>query len=227
MSAIPRPASTVVLMDDTNKVYLTKRPISMKFMGGFYVFPGGAVEDFDQEVNLEHIDSTSIHDSLDIAYYIAAARELFEEVGILLGQNTSGEVIQLPKDKKEAYRKALLNEEITFNDILKQEMLYLDLHSLNYFGQIITPRRNPIRFDTRFFLTKLPHGQVPDPDKFEIDEAFWISPDQAILSYQSGKIRLAPPTIVSLKAVMKFQQGGALEMSVEESELLEILRKQR
>lgn len=227
MTAIPRPASTVVLMDDSNKVYLTKRPTTMKFMGGYHVFPGGAVEEFDQKVNLEHIDTTSINNSLNIAYYIAAARELFEEVGILLGQKANGETIHLPIDKKESYRKALLNEEITFNDLLEQEMLYLDLHCLNYFGQIITPRRNPIRFDTRFFLTKLPQGQVPDPDKFEIAEALWISPDQALASYQSGEIRLAPPTILSLKSVLKFQQGGALEMSVKEIELLEILRKQR
>ena len=43
----PRNASTVVLLrpDDRGsfEILLTRRPVEMRFLGGFYVFPGGTV----------------------------------------------------------------------------------------------------------------------------------------------------------------------------------------
>ena len=43
----PRPAATVVLVrPDENggfEILLTRRPQEMRFLGGFYVFPGGTV----------------------------------------------------------------------------------------------------------------------------------------------------------------------------------------
>ncbi|RKQ32720.1 NUDIX hydrolase [Oceanobacillus halophilus] len=225
MAAIPKPASTVVLIDDHFRVYLTKRPKTMKFMGGFHVFPGGAMEKEDYEINSKHVHTESQDESLSHAHYIAAARELFEEVGILLGTTMDGLPVQLPKEAEKKYRRQLLDDDISFNYLLEREKIHFDLQCLTYFGQIITPERSPIRFDTRFFLTKLPEGQKPDPDPTEIAEAFWISPKEALRLFQKKEIMLAPPTIVSLRKIMDYQSGGPLKMSVSEIELLELLKK--
>lgn len=96
--------------------------------------------------------------------------------------------------------------------MLQKEELLFSNECLTYFGHRITPSVSPIRFDTRFFLTYLPEGQTPDPDKNEIDEAHWMTPQEAIDAYKSGKISLASPTITSLQTILNHQQGGPLMM---------------
>ncbi|WP_042456984.1 NUDIX hydrolase [Neobacillus dielmonensis] len=213
MSAIPRPASTVVLIDSQSRVYLTKRPETMKFMGGFYVFPGGAVDKGDQVHLPKVIDDSVTNESFNPAHYVAAARELFEEVGIVICKSQEGSVVHLDIEKQAAYRRQLLDKDITFYDFLIQEHLLLDFENLKYFGHIVTPEVSPIRFDTRFFLAKLPNGQLPHPDCHEISDAFWISPSEAISEYESGKISLAPPTLHSLKTIINYLNGEPLVMS--------------
>lgn len=148
MVAIPKPASTVVLMDNESRIYLTKRPKTMKFMGGFYVFPGGGMDDADQLVNEKYVKSESKNDSLTMGHYIAAARELFEEVGILLGNKEDGSPVILSKKKELIYRNQLVNREITFGEILEREEIFFHLKCLSYIGQLVTPSQSHIRFDT-------------------------------------------------------------------------------
>ena len=65
----PRQAATVILMrggEDALEVLLVKRTEKARFMGGVWVFPGGAVDDDDS------------------AHRAAAVRELAEEAGIAL-----------------------------------------------------------------------------------------------------------------------------------------------
>jgi 8-oxo-dGTP pyrophosphatase MutT (NUDIX family) len=225
MSATPKPASTVVLMDHESRVYLTKRPLTMKFMGGFHVFPGGAVEKADYVKNSKYIIN-NVHDhSVSLANYIAAARELFEEIGILLGNKLNGSPPYLSNKQVTNYRRMLIEGEISFTHVLEEVELYFDLQCLTYFGQIITPEEMPIRFDTRFFLAELPKGQNPDPDQREIDEGLWITPDDALKANLNKEIKLAPPTIISLQTIIKFQNGGDLMMSVKKDDLLKLLKE--
>jgi 8-oxo-dGTP pyrophosphatase MutT (NUDIX family) len=70
---VPRPAATVILMrggDQALEVLLAQRNPGARFMGGAWVFPGGAVSAQDGEG--------------DVALRAAAARELHEEAGIEL-----------------------------------------------------------------------------------------------------------------------------------------------
>jgi 8-oxo-dGTP pyrophosphatase MutT (NUDIX family) len=223
MAVTPKPASTVVLMDELSRVYLTKRPATMRFMGGYHVFPGGAVEKHDAFVENDYVNSDETQLCISLSYYIAAARELFEEVGILLGYNKDGSPVQLPEGKLEVYRKGLLEGEIPFSTVLEQENLYFDPLCLRYFGQIITPEESPIRFDTRFFLAHLPEGQNPEPDQKEIDEAVWIKPEEALAAFQNKEIKLAPPTILTLQAIIDFQESGILKMSVSKDDLMRLI----
>jgi 8-oxo-dGTP pyrophosphatase MutT (NUDIX family) len=225
VAAAPRPASTVVLMDELSRVYLTKRPVTMKFMGGFHVFPGGTVESHDIIVENDYVNCDEAQLSINLSHYIAAARELFEEVGIMLGNTKDGFPVPLPTEKVMKYRNDLLKGEIPFIRVLEQERLYFDPQCLTYFGQIITPEESPIRFDTRFFQAKLPQGQTPEPDQNEIDGALWIKPEEALTAFQNKKIKLAPPTILTLQAIIQYQESGVLEMSVTKKDLMKLLKE--
>jgi 8-oxo-dGTP pyrophosphatase MutT (NUDIX family) len=224
LAATPKPASTVVLMDELSRVYLTKRPITMKFMGGFHVFPGGTVESHDTLVQDEYVNCDEALISINLSYYIAAARELFEEVGILLCNSIDGLPVLLSKEKAVKYRNDLVKNEIHFIQVLEQEKFYFDPQSLTYFGQIITPEESPIRFDTRFFLAKLPQGQTPEPDQNEIDGAMWIKPEDALAALENQQIKLAPPTILTLRAIIDFKKSGDLKMTVTKEDLMKLFK---
>lgn len=199
MAAIPRPASTVILMNDASHIYMTKRPETMKFLGGYYVFPGGALEKSDYKVENGLLKGNADKHSFPFAHFIGAARELFEEIGVFLGLNSDGTPVKFPKEKAWMYRRQLLNGEISFPEIFKKEKLYFPCDSLQYFGHFITPKESPIRYDTRFFVAKLPEGQTPLPYENEIAEAFWINPKDALDAYRQNKMSMVTPTILSLK----------------------------
>lgn len=213
---IPKPASTVILLDQENRVYLTKRPQTMKFLGGFFVFPGGAVEREDAEIHHDFIRNHKSYNAFSPGHYIAAARELFEEVGVLLATRVDGSFAALAPQTERAYRHQLLNGEISFIEILHQEKLFFDFNHLTYFGHRVTPTQSPIRFDTRFFLAKLPHNQTPKPDEHEIDEALWVTPQEGLAANQEGKMLLAPPTVDSLQTILNHHNGGELMLGMQQ-----------
>lgn len=219
MITIPKPASTVVLMDHMARVLLTKRPMTMKFMGGFYVFPGGSVDLKDNIEEREYIKYPKQSDSFSYAHYIAAARELFEEVGVLLCCKADGFPIQFKKETEIAYRRLLVNDEISFIQMLKQEGLYFNPENLTYFGHRITPESQTFRFDTRFFLAKLPKGQSAKADMNEVDEILWITPQKALEAYEKGTMLLAEPTVSSLSAIINHQKGASLMMTKQRDSL--------
>jgi 8-oxo-dGTP pyrophosphatase MutT (NUDIX family) len=65
----PRPAATILLLRAPFEVLMVKRNTALAFMGGFWVFPGGKVEEFDGSPEQ------------------AARRELTEETGIELSRD--------------------------------------------------------------------------------------------------------------------------------------------
>jgi len=74
--ASPRPASTVVLLRDTGQgleTLLLRRNKALMFAGGYWVFPGGALEPDD----LAQADGDELQ-----ASRLAAAREAWEESGL-------------------------------------------------------------------------------------------------------------------------------------------------
>lgn len=185
----------------------------MRFLGGFYVFPGGGMDEADRNVDNEIFTGQIHDDSLNKGHYLTAARELFEEVGILLGERKDNQIMHVTEREKETYREQILNGEMTFGELLKREQLTLNLDSLQYFGHLVTPERFPIRFDTRFFLTKLPEGQTPMPCSSEVEEAFWISAEEGLRLYNNNKLPLAPPTIVVLESIINFKNGDKLAIN--------------
>src|SRR3954467_244323 len=105
MTVAIRDAATVMLVRDGAdgngplEVFMLRRNLNSDFVGGAYVFPGGAVDEADRHADLEAIcegrsdDQASAMlgvDSGGLAYWVAAIRESFEEAGRLLAHRGGG-----------------------------------------------------------------------------------------------------------------------------------------
>ena len=212
-------ASTVVLLrPDENggfEILLTRRPLEMRFLGGFYVFPGGTVdkEDYSAKIlercrGLSGNDAQKIlgncHDPrVAIGHWVAAIRELFEEVGVLLCESASGASIDLrdemTKENFEIKRRTIVKEELTFGEFLESEGLYCDLSRMIYFFHRVTPEFYPMRFDTRFYLVPLPAHQTPLSRSEEVTHSLWIKPAEALSQVDRHDFPILPPTTTVLE----------------------------
>jgi 8-oxo-dGTP pyrophosphatase MutT (NUDIX family) len=161
----PRHASTIVLIrpnaSDRFEILLTRRLRQMRFMGGFYVFPGGAVHDSDYSAKvLARCRGLSAEDArailggrhepeIALGHWVAAIRELFEEVGILLCVTEAGEEVNTRneelKARLEVKRRLMIREQLDFGAFLETERLYCDLSRQAYFFHRVTPELYPIR----------------------------------------------------------------------------------
>src|SRR5271166_2407277 len=93
----PRQAATVIVLrggDHSLEVLLVRRTPKARFMGGVWVFPGGAVDDADIPGGAEPGAAREGH-SLARALRTAAARELREEAGSAL--EDSGELVEFSR----------------------------------------------------------------------------------------------------------------------------------
>jgi 8-oxo-dGTP pyrophosphatase MutT (NUDIX family) len=67
-----------------------------------------------------------------------------------------------------------------------------DLHPWAHW---ITPEIEPRRYDTRFFVAKMPADQEASDISGETDHAEWSTPDQALAAERAGQIKMLPPTM--------------------------------
>src|SRR5947207_1166602 len=89
----PRPASTILLLRDATgtdeiEVFMMVRHYEIDFNSGALVFPGGSVDNGDQEIIVrpELYSGGEGLDAASLSFRIAAIRETFEESGILLAR---------------------------------------------------------------------------------------------------------------------------------------------
>lgn len=67
----------------------------------------------------------------------------------------------------------------------------------------VTPEIEIRRYDTRFFLVRMPDGQNARHDDGETTEFSWLTPDHAIARCERGEIMLPPPTWTTLKRLRR------------------------
>ena len=77
------------------------------------------------------------------------------------------------------------------------------------FAHWVTPQIETRRYDTRFFLARMPAGQVARHDEGEMTELEWLTPQQAVARCANGDILLPPPTWTTLKQLAKFDSIDA------------------
>src|SRR5213596_2971338 len=183
----PKPAASIVLVrpappesPEPIEVYMIRRRRSMKFLGGYYAFPGGKVDPEDGSPaavarcrGLASVDPETIfpgHDTAPaLAFWVAAVRELLEESGILLACDAHGRPLDAREPavaaRIERCRKALMAGEAPFAELLAREGWDSDLSGLRYLSHFITPARARSASPRASFSAACPrtrsHGSSP------------------------------------------------------------------
>ena len=169
VSTVPRDAATVILVRPAPagfEVFLLRRRRGASFMSGAFVFPGGGADEGEADPR------------------VTAARELFEEAGILLG---ACDPAALP-----ALRRRVLDGDVCAA-VLGEHGLAFDPSALHYFAHWITPSSEPKRFSARFYVAVLPPGQEPHFDDRETVDQVWVTPADALA--RTGELSLPPPQV--------------------------------
>jgi 8-oxo-dGTP pyrophosphatase MutT (NUDIX family) len=217
--AIIHPAATVIVMRDSlagPEVFMVRRHHAVAFMAGAHVFPGGRVDAGDRgatdrscdgvEPAQQQFEDVTLAETR--AYYAAAARELFEEAGVLLARTAEGEFVRLSGDEVHArfkqYRADLHGGRRTLRDIAEAEGLRLAFDALVPLAHWVTPPVDTRRFDTRFFATRVPPHQTPAHDDTEATQSAWMTPSRAIEAAIARQIVLPPPTWATLQELQPF-----------------------
>jgi 8-oxo-dGTP pyrophosphatase MutT (NUDIX family) len=205
------------------EVLMVRRNLNSDFVGGAYVFPGGAVDPADSGPEAEQIcvgrsdaEASAVLGlpSGGLSYWVAVLRETFEEAGVLLAEREGLPVLSLadPADEERfsRHRKAVNAGQERFLDICAEEGLSLSVGAVHYFAHWITPLGAPRRYDTRFFVAAAPPEQVATHDAGETIADVWISPTEALARHRRGEIDLIFPTIRNLQAISRFATSAEL-----------------
>jgi 8-oxo-dGTP pyrophosphatase MutT (NUDIX family) len=171
--AEPRDAATVILLRATDRepgfeAFLLRRRKSASFMSGAYVFPGGAADPGDGD------------------HRATAARELFEEAGVLIAKGTPD------AGTLAAWRTRILAG-APLAPILAEHGLAFDLDALHYYSHWVTPSIEKKRFSARFYVAVLPDGQSPSFDDQETVDEAWVTPAEALA--RAAELALPPPQL--------------------------------
>ena len=199
MSAEPKDAAAVILLrHNTNptdpEVFWVKRSPKLVFLGGFYAFPGGQAESSDNEAPVKN----SAHDSDRAAMISCAAREIFEETGVLLARGSE----TLTIGQRTSVLDDLVSGRMSWPDLLKHYGLHLDADDFTFVGRWVTPPFAPRRFDTWFFLVNCPPKQEPRvTGEAELESGEWISAREAYSKWKGNDVLAAPPVLHALKTL--------------------------
>ena len=144
-----------------------------------------------------------IEPDLAEALVCAAARETFEESGVLFaGPVDDPDGIVGDASVYGDSRRALAEGSLSFADFLRRENLVLRSDLLRPWANWVTPEAERTRrYDTYFFVGALPEGQRADGENTESDHAGWTTPQAAIDDFEAGRNFLLPPTWTQLDSL--------------------------
>ncbi len=182
----PRDAASVLLLRDgagVLEIYMIERSGQSDVLGGAYVFPGGKVDPADHDQALQVLTR---HADAD-----ARRRELHRALGEA-ALSEAAAAAMFAAACRETHEEAGVS---------------LDMLELVPFSRWITPRTPSMmrkRFDTRFFIALLPEAQDAAHDDHEAVSGTWLRPHDALARYWAKEIALAPPQIMSLAHLARF-----------------------
>jgi 8-oxo-dGTP pyrophosphatase MutT (NUDIX family) len=198
----------------------------MRFLGGYYVFPGGTVHQSDYSPSMlarcRGLDGAearrilgSAHDpDVALGHWVAVVRELFEEVGVLLCVTESGAAIDLRDvavlKRIETKRRAIVQRKSGFAAFLESENLFCDLSWTVYLDHWVTPEIYSMRFDTRFYVAALPAHQASLASSEEVTHSVWIQPAAALAQIHRRDFPILPPTTVVLERLARIDSWQQL-----------------
>ena len=195
--AVPKDAAAVILLrQDTDpqnpEVFWVKRSDQLAFLGGYHAFPGGQIDPGDAEVDVRHAP-----DAVTASMISGAARELFEELGVLVTRG--GET--LTKGQRASLLDDLESGRMSWPALLRHYELYLDANDFTYVGRWVTPPFNARRFDTWFFVVNCPARQEPYLTAGELQDGEWITARDAYERWLRDQVVAVPPTLHALRTL--------------------------
>lgn len=224
-----RPAATLALVRDALassdradkdgagiEILLLQRTWDAAFLPGYYVFPGGAVdqEDARGRPHAAGPQDTEISHTMSLGeggtdYMLAAVRECFEEAGVLIAVDADRRTVNADH-AVHGDRKAVFSGALPLAELCQRHTLTIPLDRLAYLSHWVTPPGAPRRFDTRFFVTTAPENQPVSPDGEETINHLWISPAKALEAHRAGQLLMTLPTIRTLRVLRDFDTAETL-----------------
>lgn len=202
-----RLAATVLLLRDAEgdgalEVLMTRRSPNASFAPGAYVFPGGGIDALDAQSH--HVaDRRPAQSDLHLTQAIAAIRESFEELGVLLARHADGRMA-------DAADIAALDRSAPFAAQCEARGLRLAADSVYLLAYWTADRDLPRRFEVPFLAARMPEGQTPVADEAEQFEPVWVRPADAIARHEAGQFFMIFPTIRTLQRLAKFKNTQAV-----------------
>jgi 8-oxo-dGTP pyrophosphatase MutT (NUDIX family) len=202
-----RDAATVILLRDGPdglEAWLLTRVQQMAFAAGMSVFPGGRVEDDDGAVPLVGTSLPSVAERYGVdeafagALVAAAARETFEETGVLFA------VPAVEIADPVTARQDVEAGRVSFAELLRGLSASVNADALHPWARWITPPGEKRRYDARFFVAALPAGAVAQDDSREALVAEWLSVATALAQLERGERMLLPPTMITLRGLAQY-----------------------
>lgn len=204
-----RAAATVLLLRDSEagiEVLMTRRSDRASFAPGAYVFPGGQIDAADEAAKriATHRPTQS---GLQLTQAIAAIREGFEELGVLLARHADGRPVSA-QDIASMDRST--TSPISFVAQCEQRGLLLASDQVFTLAHWITDRDLPKRFDVPFLVARMPEGQTPAADESEQFEPCWVRPADALARHAAGSFFMIFPTVRTLQRLAAYVKVDAV-----------------
>ena len=184
---IRKAASVIAVRDgaDGPEVLVVERSAASRFLPGYVVFPGGAVDEADAQL------AATWFGSGEEAARAGAVRELAEEAGLVL---TAGGLVPAGGDSP-------LSRAMASPPAASQ---------LPELAHWVAPESVPVRFDARFFGVSAPSGLAPVADGYEAADAWWAPPRELLEGWEAGQRKLYWPTYFTLQHLVVCATAAAL-----------------
>ncbi len=210
------PAATTLLVRDGEtgiEVFMVVRNRSTDRFSGALVFPGGKVEPRDSDEGLrEYCRVESGEGGGELSLRVAAIREAFEESGVLLARYRNSGLIPDGQQmaELEGYRAELEQDHTTLLTLVREEGLELATDLLVPFSRWLTPPVPAKRFDTHFFVAKVPVDYRLLHCGRETVDSVWSSPQQLLADAETGRWDIVFPTRANLSRLGTFADTAEL-----------------
>ena len=202
----PLQAATVLLLRDAPgadgtpalQVLMTRRSAKASFVPGAYVFPGGGIEAQDAAPEAHALaDHRPAQTGQRLTEALAALRESFEELGILLARHPDGRWA-------DAGDIAALDRKADFAPQCAARGLRLAADAMYQLAHWTADRNLPKRFAVPFLVARMPPGQEPVADEAEQFEPVWVRPQDALARHEAGQFFMIFPTIRTLERLAQY-----------------------